>query len=130
MYMTTKIIVDRFSGENIHMSRYSINDTISNNDNIDVDEIFYNNDGSIDYTFKMNGADEEVIVDEFFSNRPNVLGEYSKINIESLSNSDIQFFNNLFINNYEIPDCVEFNVSPNVQLKNLPKINVNAEKEV
>ena len=128
--MSTKIMVDRFYGKNIPVSRYIINETISNNDDIDVDEIFYNKDGSVVNTSKMSGADEDVIIDEFFSNRPNVAGEYSKINIESLSEADVNFFNKLFSNNYEIPDCVEFKVSPDIQLTNLPKINANTEKDV
>ena len=54
----------------------------------------------------------------------------SKINIESLSDADLQFFNKLFSNHYEIPDCVEFTVSPTVQLTNLPKTNANTEKDI
>lgn len=127
----TKIIIDVFNIKGQHTIEYIINDTISNNDDIDVDEIFYNeNDGSLYHKSKMNGADEEAIVDQFFSNTPNVVGESTKISIESLSDADLAFFNKLFMNNLEIPDCVEFKVSPGVNLTKLPKINKNAEKDV
>ncbi len=127
--MTTKIIIDLFNGKNEHISRYVINDTIKNNDDIDIDEILYNKDGSIQHKSKMNGADDELIIDQYFSNTSNVVGEYSKINIESLSDPDLTMFNKLFLNNYEIPDCVDLKVSPNVKLTNLPKINSNPEKD-
>jgi hypothetical protein len=127
----TKIVIDVFNSKGQHTVEYIINDTISNNDDIDVDEIFYNeNDGSVYHKSKMNGADEEVIIDQFFSNMPNVVGETTKISIESLSDADLAMFNKLFMNNYEIPDCVEFKVSPSVNLDNLPKINKNTEKDI
>jgi hypothetical protein len=130
--MSTKIIVDRFYGkigENNHVSRYLINGTISNEEqDIPVTEIFYDNDGSVLHTFKQT-YDTDGIIDEFFSTRENVVGEHSKIYIESLSSDDLDFLNKLFSNNYEIPDCVEFKVSPNIQLTNLPKIKINTEEK-
>jgi hypothetical protein len=128
--MSTKITIDLFNGNKEHVANYKINDTISNNDNINGVETFYNKDGTVDYTSKLNGVDEESIIDQYFSNTPNVVGEYSKINIESLSDADLKLFNKLFTNNYEIPDCVEFIVASDVKLTNLPKINDNSEKDI
>jgi hypothetical protein len=129
--MSTKIIVDRFYGkigENNHVSRHIINSNISNEENIPVTEIFYNKNGSVSNTLEQN-YDTDFLIDEFFSTDGNVVGEYSKIYIESLSSDDLHFLNELFSNNYEIPDCVEFKVSPNVQLTNLPKIKINTEEQ-
>lgn len=121
--MTTNITIDLFNGRKQHVSTIMINDTIYNNDDIDVDEIIYNKDGSIEHKSKMNGVDEDFILDQYFSNTLNAVGEYSVIHINSLSNADMNMFNRLFSKTYEIPDCVEFTVSPEVQLLNLPKIH-------
>lgn len=128
--MTTNIVIDIFNRSNQRISTINIHNTIYNNDEIDADEIFYNKDGSIYHQSKIHGADEEFIMDQYFSNTSNVVGEHSIIHINSLSNEDKKMFTKLFSKQYEIPDCVEFDVFPSVGLTNLPKIHADSGKDV
>jgi hypothetical protein len=94
--MNSQIFIDVFSVVTRNLvSRIVVNDVISNNDNINAEEIFYTEDENIQSRSRMNGLDYETLIDHYFSEVGNSEDEYTVINITQLNPNDLIMFNNL-----------------------------------
>ena len=117
--MNSEIQIDVFSVVTRSLIfRVEIDDIISNNDNINAVETFFNGDGSIQGSERSNGLDEETLLDQYFSRDGNAAGEYTIIHINQLNPDDLIMFNAYFTSNhpdpYIIRDCISFTVSDDV----------------
>jgi len=99
--------------------RVEIDDIISNNDDINGVETFFNADGSIQMRNRMRGYDSELLIDQYFSEAGNSVDEYTMIYITQLNPNDLIMFNNLFRSQqpepYVIKDCSSFIISDNIE---------------
>ena len=128
--MNSRINIDVFRGvTRTLIIRVEIDDIISNNDDINAVETFFNGDGTIQGSERSNGLDSDLLIDQYFSEVGNSEfgnseDEYTVINITQLNPNDLIMFNNLFRSRqpdpYVIEDCSSFIVSDDVEGLTLP----------
>ncbi len=119
----SKITITVYDGHDQLVSKHMIDDKIVDNDDIHIESTFYKPDGTIFSKSRENGWDADAVIDSYMSTKPNVVGEYTTIQIDQLAPSDLDMFNRLFSKPYEIPDCVSFKVDPSVGLTRLPTVS-------
>ena len=126
----SNITIKVYNGPNRLVAEYRVTDHLVNNDDIRVQEIVYNPDGSVFNQSNASGWNLDFLVDNYMSTSPNVVGEHTTIHIERLTPDDAEFFNRLFANAYQIPDCTSFTVAPSVGLTHLPVVASDKNDDV
>lgn len=124
-FQSSRIIIDIYDLSNLRVMTCDVHDKMSGNNDIGMTETYYRKDGTtIASANEAYGMNFEALVDSYFSNQANVVGEHTKIHIEKLTTSDLELMNRLFSNPspYPIPDCISFTVDPSVPLTFLPSL--------
>jgi hypothetical protein len=117
--MNSRIRIDVFREETrTLLFRVEIDDIISNNDDINAVETFFNADGTIYNSWRPHGLNEASLIDQYLSEDGNSVDEYTIISITQLNSADLRMLNDLFRsrepNPYVIEDCISFIVSDDV----------------